>query len=203
MIGVLFDKKGELTNFDNLYKIVVYGKDKSYKIVKEIDQLELQTNDIKLFRKSLSELLEKLQDCRIILGNQIIGIPFYFFDKNGFEICEAEKFSEEVLNEIYKDYIEKVQEIKVNELVNDKPIKLDEAGNYFLDLIKLQNSRPDISSKKALIPFLNHELFQTITIFASHVMPWLDVFLEQTNLKMTTERENGKYIIIIYHKICN
>lgn len=210
MIAVLFNKEGLLANFYNVEKFVIYSKSDSFDIIKVIKDFKIEKNDINLFRKSLEDLLEKLGDCRILLGNQIIGVPFYFFDQKGFKVCEADLFSEVVIQEIHKDYIEKAnknendEKLKMkNEKIPLAPFPLDEAGNYFFDFIKLQKYRPDISSKKVLIPFFTTELFQTITIYASHIMPWLDTFLKQSNLGMTTEREGGKYIIIIYHKVCS
>lgn len=215
MIGILFNKEGGLTDFYNLNHIKIYDKKDSFEAVKIIENINLDTSNLALFRSCLNELLNQLKECKVLVGTVVIGIPFYFFNQNGIEICEAEFFSEKLLEQIYEDYIllplEQKSKMNDNEGqalgekalgIPTEPTAVNDEGEYFLDFIELQKYRPDISSKKALIPFFYNTLFQKLTIVCSHVMPWLDVFLEQRNLICDIKHEKNKYILEITHKIC-
>ncbi len=174
-----------------LKKSVYMKKRKKYKVVKEIKDFRINATSMDAFRDSLAELESKLGGCKVIVGSQITGIPFYFFDKKGYKVCESEEFSKKLLDQIYEDFLEiSVYEIKdeVNKIeiknIPIKPVELDEEGNYFLDFVKVQKYRPEISSKRALIPFFNNEIFSSLTIICSHIMPWLDIFLKERDLEV-------------------
>jgi len=215
MIGILFNKEGSLTDFYNLSCIKIYDKKDNFEVVKTIENVDLDTSNISSFRSCLNELLNQLKECKVLVGTVVTGIPFYFFNQNGIEICEAEDFSEKLLEQIHQDYI--LLPLKQKSEMNDsegqalaekafsiptEPTAVNDAGEYFLDFIEVQKYRPEISSKKALIPFFYNTLFQKLTIVCSHVMPWLDVFLEQRNLICDIKHEKSKYILVITHKIC-
>lgn len=205
MIGILFNKEGSLTDFYNVYCIKIYDKKETFQVVKTIENLTLDTANLFLLRSGLTQLLNQLEECKVLVGSVITGIPFYFFNQNGINVCEAEAFSEELLEQIYQDYViisaeEQAKEEKV--LMPIEPMPVNSDGEYFLDFIELQKSRPEISSKKALLPFFYNTLFQKLTIVCSHVMPWLENFLQQRNLIYSVKRENGKFILEITHSVC-
>lgn len=214
MIAVLFGENEYLADFNNLKCIRVYSKNnEGFRIVKEISCDFANTSDLSEFRAFLAKIVEEIGNVKIIAGSQITGIPFHFFVRQGFEICEAKKMSEALLNQIYEDYIEEKQEAKLStEEMQERteaaktpiePIKVDEEGDYFLDFIRIQKYRPEISSKKALLPFLSNELFQTLTVICSHIMPWLEnYFIQNKNMEFSYKREDGICTIIISHKIC-
>lgn len=205
MIGILFNKEGSLTDFYNVHCIKIYDKKETFKVVKTIENLTLDTSSLSSFRNGLTQLLSKLRECKVLVGSVITGIPFYFFNQNGINVCEAEIFSQELLEQLYQDYVvfsaeEQVKEEKV--FMPIEPIPVNSDGEYFLDFIELQKSRPEISSKKALIPFFYNTLFKKLTIVCSHVMPWLESFLQQRSLEYSIKREGGKFILEITHSVC-
>ncbi|MGE4214974.1 MAG: Fe-only nitrogenase accessory AnfO family protein [Anaerotignaceae bacterium] len=209
MIGILFNKEGRLTDFYNLDCIKIYDKKEGFKVVKTIENLTLDTSNLSLFRNGLAQLFNSLGKCKVLVGSVITGIPFYFFNQNGIDVCEAETFSEELLEQLYQDYVllqlDEKNDGQVKEekaVIPIEPTAVNSEGEYFLDFIKLQKYRPEISSKKALIPFFYNTLFQKLTIVCSHVFPWMDIFLEQRNLISNVKREEGKFIIEITHKVC-
>lgn len=84
--------------------------------------------------------------------------------------------------------------------IPQKPIPIDNYGNYFLDFNKLQKFNPDITSKKALLPFLSHETFKSLTILCDHIMPWLDTFCDDHSMTYNHYRDDGITKVIITHK---
>ena len=214
MIVVLFDVNNNLTDFYNLKLIKIYEKkDDEFKVIREIPNISADISDIKSSREFLTKLIEEFGKSKIIVGSQITGIPYHFFAKEGFEIFEAEKFSEELLEQIHEDYIEhpkselgsEEKELENMEVANTPiaPYSISEEGDYFLDFARVQKYRPEITSKKALLPFLSNELYQSLIIVCNHIMPWLEnYFAENKNIEFVTKRENGVYTIIITHKVC-
>jgi len=215
MIVVLFDANNNLTDFSNLNLIKIYKKeDGEFKVVREIPNIAVDTSDIKSSREFLTKLVEEFGESKFIIGSQITGIPYHFFAKEGFEIFEAEKFSEELLEQIHEDYIENPKsefgsdedDLEKEEVAKTpiSPVAINEEGDYFLDFARTQKYRPEITSKKALLPFLSNELYQSLIIVCNHIMPWLEnYFAENKNIEYSSKRENGVYTIIITHKVCS
>lgn len=208
MIIVLLDENEKISDFFHLNKIKIYKKkDDYFKVIKEIDEILPVTSDMKSFREFLEVLTKEFGESKIIVGSQITGIPFHYFVKLGYEVIEAEELNNQLLEQIQEDYIEQQtsqesnteQEAEKLEKANTPiaPIPMDENGNYFLDFIRIQKYRPEISSKKAILPFLTTN-FQTLTIYCSHVMPWLENYFNQnSNLTYCYKREDGCYTILI------
>jgi len=215
MMVVLFDVNNNLTDFYNLNCIRIYKKEnQEFKVISEIPDISMDTSSIKSSREFLSKLIEKFGVSKIIVGSQITGIPYHFFANEGFEIFEAEKFSEELLEQIHEDYIERPKselDSGENDLEKEEiaktpiaPYAINEEGDYFLDFARVQKYRPEVTSKKALLPFLSNELYQSLIIVCNHVMPWLEnYFVQNKNIEFSSKRENGVYTIIIIHKGCS
>lgn len=207
MIIVLLDKDDQLTDFYSLDSIRTYKKkDGEFKIIKESKHIHKDITGIKSFRNYLDQLMDEFSESKLIIGSQITGVAFHYFVKAGFEICEADQLNEKLLEQVYQDYIKnpfKKQEESEKIPQQDTPIvpnELDKEGNYFLDFIRIQKNRPDISSKKALLPFLSQQAFNTLTVECSHIMPWLEDYIKLNHhLQYDYKREHGMYTVVISH----
>lgn len=204
-IAVLYDENNQITDVFHINSIVIYHKIDSWQEYKILSDIAIKISEAGNIRDSIELIIKSLEDCKVIIGTLIVGIPYYILDKNGFIICEAEKFSQALLEEISMDYLEKKIEVKENEVLNlpKSPRPIDNEGNFFFDFAMVQKNFPEISSKKALLPFFSNELFHSITIVCTHIMPWLDTYIEQRNFKLESKREDGLYTLIITHKQCN
>lgn len=202
-IAVILDDKGQLTDFFKVAEICVYEKTDSWEVTRCIKDIVIDASNMIKLRASLEAIEVVLGECRIIIGDSIIGVPYHFMDKKGFVMCEAEELNDLLLDQVYEDYcVEKEMESPEFEDVPITPQPVDHDGNFFLDFAKVQINRPEISSKKALLPFLSHELFQTLTIVCTHVMPWLETFVKERELVMNLKKEDGLYTVLITHKYC-
>lgn len=203
-IGILKDSEEQITDLFNVTHIDIYEKKTEWEIVTILNAIEINTNTTMELRLFIEEIIEKLDDCKIIIGTTIVGMPYHILDRNEFILCEADVFSSQLLDEVYEDYCfpreEETQENVVYVPCSPQPV--DNDGNFYLDFIEVQKFRPEITSKKALIPFLSHELFQTLTIQCSHVMPWIESFVMVKELEFGVKRENGRYLVVISHKQC-
>lgn len=220
-IAVLLDEEQQLTRLADATFIYIYEKKSEWEMTEMIstkDFVDERENNIKNFTLAL---IEKLKCCKVIVGTLILGVPYYLLIRAGYELCEAPAFSVLLLEQLYEDYcnplnkgeskqdraLEKQIEAGMEpdtlaSNISRTPIPLDESGHYFIDLIAVQKAYPEMSSKKLLLPFFSHTLFESLKINCSHIMPWLKDYLEQRNLIAHINREQGKYVVLITHKLC-
>lgn len=152
-------------------------------------------------RDSVRSLVLKL-DCKVVVARTISGIPYHVFDTTGFSIFEAENLSDRLLYDILRD-ISMAQNQVLSEQTATEPIPIDEEGRWFLDLISLQERHPEISSKKALRPFLQNQAFLELKLLCTHLPPWLDVELPPRHLGCTIENDpDGRIMVSISHTLC-
>lgn len=203
-IAVLLDKENKVADFFNVYWIAIYIKNEDWQIQKLVPFNEEKISRGERVRAFTEEVIKVLKGCHLILGKLIIGIPYYLLTKAGYEVLEAETLSTELLEQINQDYNpnEESYEKEIAKDVPKKPILIDQEGNYFLDIIELQAVYPEISTKKVLLPFFTQECYQSITLICSHMMPWLEHFIEVHDLEAVMKRDEGKYNLIISHKGC-
>lgn len=206
-IALAVGSDGKLTDFFSITEILFYEKQQEWTVT------ECYKTTQKWNRESVAKLrleVEELgnaiieKNCSILVGKEILGVPYHTLCKMGLEVFEADEISTELLKEIYEDFLmEKVEIIEEMESVLPKPIPVDDEGNYFLDFVKASKCHPELSSKKMLLPFLNNDLFYSIIILAEHVMPWLEEFAKTHNLQLEAKRENGITHMMITHKVCD
>lgn len=202
-IGVIVNHLGEIVTLTEGSSIQIYEqKDLNWVNTRNITyKMEIE-NNIGEVRKVIKELINQLEDCKILVGSIIIGVPFMVLDNEGIMMCEAEQFSYELLNTIATDYeagIKKSVEenLKEKEEYPTSPYEVS-CGIYELDLRKMQKIHPEISSKMALIPFLKKGRFHGLEIYCEHVMPWLEWELKSYNQSFeSTKLENGGYKVLI------
>lgn len=219
-IAVLLDKENQMSDFLNVYWIAIFIKNKEWQIQKLIPFHEEKKSRGDRIRPFTEEVMKALRGYHLIVGKSIMGLAYYLLNKSGYEVLEAEVLSTELLEQIHQDYCEK--EIDEEHIAKDEehiakevtkketkketkevpksPMPIDDESNFFLDIITLQKAYPEISTKKALLPFLTYESYQTLTLICSHMMPWLEDFMEKHHLEASMKREEGKYTVIISHK---
>lgn len=220
-IAVLLNEEGHLTSFIEATLICIYEKTSQWQVIQTIELKDLsykRENDTKNFTLAL---IENLRGCKVIVGTLILGVPYYLLIRSGYEVCEAASFSILLLEQIYEDYCKPflpnadvvdqetalVNEGKADSIpimnISKSPVPIDEAGNFFIDIIAVQKAYPEISSKKILLPFLSNTLFNSLKINCSHVMPWLENYLEQRHFMTHISKRQGSYIVLITHSLCS
>lgn len=234
-IGVLLDEENRLTSFAEISKIAIYKKKvhgwEVNEWIEDIFQKNLTTpcesliNPVIEIKERIRLLIPRLKDCRILLGTIIIGVPFRVLDQHNITMCEAEEYSEIVFNEIIEDMKQKIMDLEkedkkdTHSLAKDfhsgyiqlegekyfEPIPMNKEGIYYLDLCQLQKDHPEVSSKKAIIPFLkdNKKVFYELQILCNHEMPWLNTELMKYGLVYHVKvKEDNKILVVIEHSVC-
>lgn len=201
-IAISFKGKTELAPLAEANTMMVFEKRKNDWVPrKEIPyHIDLSTN-LQEIRNQARNLITKLDDCKIIVSQSITGLVYNVFDRMGFHIFEVAAFQPAMFDEILTDIHHNTENIQRNEAIPTTPIETVD-GIFFLDLIQLQINRPDISSKKALQPFLNSTPFIKLDILCSHLPPWLENTEYKNKFDITNKKSGSANLVTITKKIC-
>ena len=195
-IAVFLDEKNEISSFTEAkcVKIFDWQKD-SWKAKKEIlVERASSGKGIKEIREEYMNLVNQMDDCKIVIVTKAFGIPYSVFYAEDFSVWELEGKPLNFLDEII---IKEKEEEEREERGEDVAKKLGE-GYFLIDLMELELSKPEMSSKKAIIPCLEKEEVKKIEIHCCHVPPWL--IKEKDKGKITLkvdEIKRNEYNVII------
>jgi Fe-only nitrogenase accessory protein AnfO len=209
IIAVILDQQKTITSINLADTYCLYQKEGvTWKEVQVISHPASSQDSIVMAREYIRELCNLLGDCRILVGTEILGLPFHILDSKGFFLCEANEINDALLNSIWTDYEESHNDIKTEDrkssdkeikfITPTSPVPTDENGNYYIDLDLTLKSHPTLSSKKVLLPFLDKTLFDTLIVDTNHVMPWLDGMLPSCLSYRTESIDDGRKRIAIY-----
>ncbi len=204
-IAVIVNDEQELSPFEKGSFINIYNKNNTqWQLFKEV-RYYINTNmSLSDLRENIKSLIMELEDCKIIVGKVMSGLAYNIFDRNGFAIFEAKNITSSVLDDIYNEVCSLKAEAANSKQITLSPVQTEENGVFYINLIELQTKHPEISSKKALKPFLETTPFYRLEVICSHVPPWFDTILPELNLSYSIE-ENGdnKYNVSILNNVCS
>jgi Fe-only nitrogenase accessory protein AnfO len=181
-IGVLLEGKDVISSFEEAKYVKIFEKDdNAWKAKKTIIiNRNKNTNGIREIREEYKKLVAQMEECKIIVVNKAFGIPYSVFYMEDFSVWELKGDPLNYLDEIMKSEIE--QETMAEE-ENEIGKKIKE-GHYFIDLLELEITNPEMSSKKAIIPYMKQEDVKKIDIHCCHVPPWLIKERDKGNIEM-------------------
>lgn len=158
-------------------------------------------NTIEKLRKEAEAIMTLAEDAKAVLCRELSGIPFSVFNQNGYCIFCSEKADQDTFDGMIKDIEESDEKRRRKEAIiqNAGPVETQTPGIYFLDLVQLQKECPEISSKKALLPFLSHTPFLELQLVCAHIPPWLETY---DSYEKKVLNGNGKVHITITRKQC-
>lgn len=208
-IGVILNEKQEIASLLDGTKLIIYEKkENEWRETMEVTDSFKQRDSILLMREFIKKFILELGDCKIVVASLLTGIPFMMLDKEGFMLCEAEEISDQLFEEICYDYAQMKQEKEKMTKSTKKdypkaPIETKETGIFELDLRRLQESHPEISSKMAILPFLKENIFYQLNLYCDHVMPWLEHHpaMGKYQYKVSKLEESG-YLVCIAKRTC-
>ena len=204
-IAVILNDSDQLTTFEKGVVLKVFSKnDNRWRIIDEINySLDLASN-ISNIRNNIKTVLLQLNNCKVIIGEKVAGLPYNILESLGFEIYEAQEVSDSLLDEIITELeAESAHSNDLSSEVPTSPVETSEHGVFFLNLIKLQEKHPEISSKKALKSFIETHCFRRLDVICSHIPPWFDTVLPQKRLSYKIdELERNQIKVSIIKKVC-
>jgi len=200
-IAVFLDQDNNISSFLDGKVVKIFEKDEKKWTVNKIVPVDMtKVTGIRAIRHGFQNLIEDFDDCKIVVVKKGFGIAYSVFYAEDFSVWELPGKAEEVLDEVLSrekehDTLED-EEGKKNNYVEEV-----KEGEYFLDLIKLQLEEPEVSSKKALLPFIENTAFEALKLRCCHVPPWLKSHSENKNLSFEVEKINNQdYQVTIKNK---
>lgn len=173
-LAVLYDENENLAEFYHCCGYAIYEiKDGQIIKIRKADFEQIKGQTILEIRYKVNNLVEELNDCRIIAVESILGIPYSVFDKAGYYIFQINEYTYENILKIFED-LDEFKRLKQKETNNKmKPEETNVPGVYKFDLVFAQEKNPELSSKKALQPFFEATSFSELKLKCTHVPAWL------------------------------
>ena len=148
-------------------------------------------------RDALGILLDGLGDCRIAVGAGLTGVLYRALDSRGFSIFDTDDISPDTLDGILAD-LNAVEAADAADTVPARPVETETPGTYALNLVRLQEAHPEITSKQALREFLETTPFYELRLICAHIPPWL----ERGRYDITSAIRDGVYTATVRKKNC-
>jgi hypothetical protein len=123
-------------------------------------------------RDALGGFLDRLGDCRIAAGAGLTGVLYRALDSRGYSIFDTGDVSPRTLDGILADL--NATEAPGSASAPVRPVETETPGVYELNLFRLQEAHPDVSSKQALREFLEMTPFFELRLICAHIPPWLE-----------------------------
>jgi|GEM_PF-2618354 len=195
-IAVFLEEKDIISSFEDAKYIKIFTKDKYVWKVKKVILISRISGEkeISQVRKEYQNLLPEMDDCKIIVVNKAFGIPYSVFYMEDFSVWELQGNPFDFLDEIIAKEIEEEEnaekEVEVAKKIGQ--------GYYLVDLQELELINPEITSKKAIIPYLEKEEVKKIEVLCCHVPPWLEDRKDKYNIRLNIhEIKRNDYKVII------
>lgn len=184
-IGVFLEEKDVISSFEEAKYVKIFVKDKYAWKTKKVILINRSSGErgIGQIRQEYKSIVEQMEECKIIIVNKAFGIPYSVFYMEDFSIWELEGNPLDFLDEVVQGEIEQEELENQEQEVGKKLVK----GHYFIDLQELELTNPEISSKKAIIPYMKKEEVKKIDIHCCHVPPWLIKERDSGNINMDIE----------------
>ena len=200
-IALTVDSEKRLTNFADSAYLKIMVQNNGIWQCEKILPVDLNVNNTNELRIKIHAIINSIDDCKILLSAGISGIPYYIFDKMGFSIFETTSETPEILEEVITETQNNKKALTDSSAISCTPSEIA-SGCYFLDYMLLENSHPEITTKKALLPFFKTKPFISLTVLFSHIPPWLEADEYSKKMEITTQKNSKGILVSIRHKMC-
>lgn len=191
-----------LRPFTECNRVEIYQKrETGWEVTETKEFLPIRGHTVKEIRKEAEEIVYLLGETKIVLLKDIAGIAFSVFDQKGCCIFSVERADDQAFDGVMEEIEESDQKKRIREEMIHKacPVETDTPGIYQLDLLELQKECPEISSKKALMPFLLRTPFFQLRLTCAHVPPWLE---RDDTFESKIHSKDGRLSVIVTRKQC-
>ena len=160
---------------------------------------EADDDAIEEVRVIMRALIKRIDECRIVVGSSISGLPYQILNRAGFHIFEVDAMSQALLSQIVLDVRTAKKEVS-SESVGTSPAPMAEKGHWYCNLLKLQEAHPEVSSKMALRDLFKRPDFKALELVCGHVPPWFDRDFDSLGLTYTVEFLRGESVVHVMRK---
>jgi hypothetical protein len=202
-IAVFTNSDSQICDFFDAGQFLIFERDEAeskWEAISETKFEKIAPSNPAMTRRSTEALLPLIEDCDMLAGGALVGIPFSVFDRAGLHIFEIAAINDKVFDGIIEDVQKASAAIVAKEkIIRDaKPVETSTPGVYFLDLIALQKECPEVTSKKAMMDFLKDTPFLELRLVCKHIPPWIENS-GQYNVQVTGDK-NGEVQAVITRK---
>ncbi len=189
LIAVATDKEGAPCTLEGPCSVLVFEHTlQGWQICRRFEYAPAGDDTQAVLRDKVRDLIKALGTCRVFAAKVAAGLAFHMLDRAGVSVFEVTTLSREVLDGI-------AQDVRDTKPIEQQPVKTEiaprqsgEEGMYVFDLIAVQRAHPELSSKKALMTFFDTTPFATLTLFCTHLPPWIEY---RSDLSVRATEENG------------
>lgn len=203
-IAVLVDENGRTSTLKEGGKIVVYTKEGDigfWKTSQEITFSISPFRSIVEIRDYIVKVISSIKKCNIFVGKEVTGQLFATLELKDFNVYEIDGKPEEFLDSIRITELNELNPEKEEILEKPglclKPQETQEKGTFFFNLKDALLSDPELTSKKALLPFVNEKKFKKLEIICDHIPNWFEREFEKQGIKWSSEKEEDGNIRVI------
>ncbi|WP_026889539.1 Fe-only nitrogenase accessory AnfO family protein [Clostridium beijerinckii] len=198
-IAVFLKENDEIGSFTESKCVNIFVNEYGGWLIKKKLNVDLSNvNNMKAIRETFLKLISEMEDCRIVVVNKAFGIPYSVFYAEDFSVWELEGNPFDYFDEIIKN--EMVQEENENKEVEIAK-KLGD-GYFMIDLQELELINPEITSKKAIIPYLEKEDVKKIKVHCCHVPPWLVAKMDKGEILLSiNEIKRNDYMVTVQKNV--
>ncbi|MFZ5597621.1 MAG: Fe-only nitrogenase accessory AnfO family protein [Bacillota bacterium] len=201
-IAVFKGKDGMTVPLYEKGRLTVYRKKHGlWSVLREREFLLDRKLGMKGLRSGMEEAAAFLSGCKIFVGLDITGIPYYVLEKHGFSIWEYEGKPESFLDVI----LEKEEESRASEKDNKYLAPCPEEifpGCYRISIKEIQENNTGFTSKQVLLPFLRRGCFYSLEVYCNHVPPWLEAELAGSGRNGEIRRAGGGEVVVTIAGSC-
>lgn len=181
-IAVFVNESGLSTEPSNATSVTIYEKHSNQWTVTQSHKVSISTpQTLSSVRAFLNEMINQLNDCKIIVASKMLGATYNILDRAGFQLWEFQGNPIEFLPIIEQKEIIQNYELEPE---SNPFAYFEDLGDqrYSINIKKILFNDPTLTSKKLLLPFLDHMDFYELEVIFSHLPPWLDIGLKKRNL---------------------
>lgn len=203
-IAVFLNKYNKTIHCNESGTVSIYTKDNGKWIVIGKIPFDISnTDDANTIRKEFVDMVESLGQCDVFVGAEVLGFFYSILESRGISVWGIEGSPEEFLEVVLQnEEYNKAKNMKVEKKSEDipKPTVMGKVGSYYIDLRPIMKDNEKINSKDVLVPFLNANKFDDLTVECEHVPPWFEKELKILNLESSVECVNDNlFRVKIYH----
>ena len=187
-IAVFINEYNHILPFYSSGIVEVYTDDTSnWECMNQIPFDMSYQKDLADVQLKLSMLTSEFDDCRLIIVDNIKGLPAALLQEKGIGIW---KFSGLFLPELL-DFVKKELEkalVKPDKIIISPVLTgCEQDAEYEIDLTSLHGKNSGLNSMDILIPFMKETNFRELHIRCSHVPKWFNKVLELFQLDLKLE----------------
>ncbi|WP_315071203.1 Fe-only nitrogenase accessory AnfO family protein [uncultured Clostridium sp.] len=208
-IAVYINSLDEIADLNETGLIKVFSKyTDDWEVIRALPFKFHSTKEKEDIRLDTLNIAEVLGSCKIFVAKEFSDLAYTMLEGMGVSTWKMKGRPSEILDYILEKEKEEAEEIKIIDSANSndkkqtvKPMEIGNNGYYILNVRELQDHNIGVTTKQALMPFLNEGNFNELILTCSHIPGWMESYLTKLNFNFQfSEVGEGDYLIIVNKK---